>query len=91
MMICAAALTMFGASAFAAGIDARSYSCAGLHAMVAARGFVYIDSPRFQDFVVAGPQYCSGGERLEPRSVATSDNPQCVVRYCASAPDMEAE
>jgi hypothetical protein len=91
MIVCVAALAMFGASAFAAGIDSRSHSCVGLHAVIATRGFVYIDIPRFKDFVVAGPQYCSGGDRLEPRSVATSDNAQCVVRYCAAAPDFEAE
>ena len=86
-----AALAVFGSSAFAAGIDSRTYSCTGLQSAIATRGFVYIDTPRFKDFVVVSPQYCSGNDRIEPRTVATSDNPECLVRYCAPGPDVEAQ
>ena len=39
-LIVAAAAT-FGASAFAAGVDSRAYSCAGLQALTAANRFVH--------------------------------------------------
>lgn len=83
-----AAVLAFGSSASAAGIDSRSYTCNGLHALIAARGFVYIGAP-FQGFVVAGANSCSGGERLESRSVVTGEGAQCVVRYCDARPDQE--
>jgi hypothetical protein len=91
MIAFVAALAVFGSSALAAGIDSRVYSCAGLQGMIAARGFAYLSSPNFQDFVVAGPQFCSGSDRLESRSVATSDNPACAVLYCGSRPDVESQ
>jgi hypothetical protein len=47
-----AAMT-FSFSAFAAGIDSRGYTCAGLHALVAANRLVFINYPSFMDFVVA--------------------------------------
>jgi hypothetical protein len=81
----AAAVAVFGSSAFAAGIDSRAYTCGGLHTLVAQRGFVYIGIP-FQGFAVANAGFCSGSERLEARSVATSDNPQCTVPYCETRP-----
>jgi hypothetical protein len=85
------ALAVFGSSTFAAGINSRVYSCAGLQGMIAARGFAYIGNPNFQDFVVSGPQFCSGSDRIELRSVATSDNPECAVRHCSSRPDTETQ
>jgi len=81
------AVTAFGASAAAAGIDSRVYRCADLHALIAARGFVFISQPAFGDFVVAGPYFCSGGDIMRPRSVPTADNPECLVNYCVPPPD----
>ena len=46
-----------------------------------AYGYVFIAQP-FGDFVVANASYCSGGERVQTRSVATADYPQCPVNYC---------
>jgi hypothetical protein len=79
----AAAIT-FTSSAFAAGVDSRAYTCDGLHALVAANRFVFINYPSFMDFVVANASYCSGGEIIQLRSVPTSDNPECLVNYCRS-------
>ena len=70
--------------AFAAGIDSYAYTCTDLHALIAANGFVFISSPAFGDFVVANAYYCSGGERIESRSVPTRDTPECVVKHCGS-------
>ena len=78
-----AAMT-FSSSAFAAGVDSRAYTCDGLHALVAASRFVFINYPSFMDFVVANASYCSGGEVIQLRSVPTSDNPECLVNYCRS-------
>jgi hypothetical protein len=74
----------FGSSAFAAGIDSRAYTCAGLQGVIAANRFVFINYPSFMDFVVANASYCSGGEMLQLRSVPTSDTPECTVNYCRS-------
>jgi len=82
------AVAMVFSSAFAAGIDSRTYTCSGLRGLVAAKGFVYIGIP-FQGFAVAGANFCAGGERLESRSVATSDNPACAVPYCEDRPSQE--
>jgi len=71
--------------AFAAGIDSRVYTCAGLQALIAAKGFVFIAAPAFGDFVVANVSYCPGSGKLQLRSVATTDNPECVVHFCISA------
>ena len=76
----------FSFSAFAAGVDSRAYSCDGLHALVAANRFVFINYPSFMDFVVANSSYCSAGEMLQLRSVPTSDNPECLVNYCKKRP-----
>ena len=79
----AAAMTL-SFSAFAAGVDSRAYTCDGLHALVAANRFVFINYPSFMDFVVANAFYCSGGEVIQLRSVPTSDDPECPVNYCRS-------
>lgn len=71
-----------GASAVAAGIDPRIYTCANLHSLIAAQGFVFISQPVFGDFVVSGPYYCGSGQVVQLRSVPTLDNPQCLVNYC---------
>jgi hypothetical protein len=76
----------FGPAAFAAGIDSRAYSCSGLHALIAAQHFVFIGNPEFQDFAVANASFCHGPPRIQVRSVATSDNPQCPVNYCVPTP-----
>ena len=83
-----AAIMAFGSSAFGAGIDSRAYTCGGLHALIMTRGFVFLDSP-IQGFAVSGGNFCSGSERLESRSVTTSDTSQCVVRYCDARPNQE--
>jgi hypothetical protein len=79
------ALLASGSSAFAVGIDLRTYTCGGLNALIAARGFVYIASP-FQGFAVAGGNFCSGSDRLEARIVATSDTSQCAYRTAKRVP-----
>jgi hypothetical protein len=70
--------------AFSAGITSRNYTCATLHALIMARGFVFIGNPDFEDFVVANASYCSDGQIVQLRSVETSDNPDCPVNYCIS-------
>ena len=90
VLIVAAAMTL-ASPGFAAGIDSRAYTCAGLQALVAARGFVFVGNPDFQDFIVSNGYYCSGNERTEPRSVVTSDNPQCPVQYCGNRPTVEGQ
>jgi hypothetical protein len=72
----------FCPSTFAAGIDSRTYTCAGLQAVIMAQGFVFISQPAFGDFVVSNVSYCSGGNTLQLRSVPTADNPECLVNYC---------
>jgi hypothetical protein len=64
-----------GNAAWAAGIDSRTYTCDALHALIAARGFVFISQATFGDFVVADQSYCPGGSRIQLRSVATGDSP----------------
>ena len=84
VLTCAA--MVFSFSAFAAGVDSRAYTCDGLHALVGANHFVFINYPSFMDFVVANGSYCSAGEMLGLRSVPTSDNPECLVNYCRKRP-----
>jgi hypothetical protein len=75
----------FNSSAFAAGVDSRNYTCADLHALIQSQGFVFIGNPDFQDFVVANVSCCPGSGYdgyIQFRSVATRDNPECVVNYC---------
>jgi hypothetical protein len=81
---------ILGTAANAAGIDSRTYRCADLHALVLARGFVFISEPAFGDFVVSGPYYCTGGQRLRLRSVPTLDRPECTVNYCEPRDEDEA-
>ena len=76
-----AAIT-FSTSGFAAGVDSRSYTCDGLHTLVEANRFVFINYPSFMDFVVANSSYCTSGEMIQLRSVPASDNPECLVNYC---------
>lgn len=76
-----AAMTL-SVSAVAAGIDSRAYTCDGLHALIAANRFIFINYPSFMDFAVANSASCSGGEIIQLRSVPTSDNPECLVNYC---------
>jgi len=71
-------------AASAAGIDSRTYSCADLQTLIAAKGFVFISQATFGDFVVANDSYCQSGGFLQSRSVATRDNPECLVNYCIS-------
>jgi hypothetical protein len=82
-----ATLVFICSPAFAAGIDSRAYTCAQLHALIAANGFVFIGFPAFGDFVVANGSYCAGAERPQLRSVPASDTPECGVIYCASRSD----
>jgi hypothetical protein len=75
------------ASAAAAGIDSRIYRCTDLQALIAARGFVFISQPAFGDFVVSSPYYCGGVDIMRPRSVPTTDDPECLVNYCVPPPE----
>ena len=81
-LVLVVALALFGSWALAAGVDSRAYTCGGLHALVAANRFVFINYPSYMDFVVANGSYCSSGEIIQLRSVPTSDNPQCLVNRC---------
>jgi hypothetical protein len=82
LALCAAILS---SSAFAAGIDSRAYTCTGLQSLIAQHGFVFISQATFGDFAVANRSVCSGGDPVvERRSVATSDNPECIINYCVS-------
>lgn len=72
----------FASSAIAAGVDSRAYACPALQALVAANRFVFINTPGFDDFVVANASSCSGNEIIQLRTVPTTDNPECVVNYC---------
>lgn len=76
------AFPVCGTAVKAAGIDSRAYSCADLQRTIAARGFVFISAPAFGDFVVANGSFCHGDDRLQTRSVATQDQPECPVNYC---------
>jgi hypothetical protein len=73
-----------GSPTFAAGLDSRVYSCADLQAQIAARRFVFINNPTFEDFAVADASSCGGGgsARVVRRSVPTTDTPECLVNYC---------
>ena len=75
-------LVLAAAPAPAAGIDSRLDGCTQLHALIAAQGFVFISQPTFGDFVVANASFCGGGDVIETRSVATADQPECLVNYC---------
>jgi hypothetical protein len=81
-------IMILSSPAFAAGIDSHGYTCPALHALIQAKGFVFIGNPDFEDFVVANASYCSGGEIVQLRSVATSDRPECLVNYCVSVSSM---
>jgi hypothetical protein len=76
-----------GFSAFAAGTDSRIHTCAELHGLITAQGFVFINNADFQDFVVANPSYCEGGNsaQVQRRSVPTADSAECLVNYCGVA------
>jgi hypothetical protein len=82
------AMLAVSVSASAAGIDSRAYTCSGLHTLIATKGFVYVGMP-FQGFAVSGANFCASNERLESRSVATSDSPACAVPYCETRPTQE--
>lgn len=72
-------------SAFAAGINSRTYTCAALHGLVTAQRFVFINNPDFGDFIVADVSYCGGegsSAQIQVRSVPTTDDPECLVNYC---------
>ena len=82
---------ILGSAADAACIDSRIYRCADLHQLIAARGFVFVSQPAFGDFVVSGPRYCGGGQRLSWRSVPTLDRTECAVNYCETRDDAEQQ
>jgi len=75
-------MVCFAFPALAAGVDSRAFTCPALQALIAQYRFVFIGDPDFQDFVVSNSSVCSGPDIIEPRTVPTSDNPQCLVNYC---------
>ena len=77
-----AAMLISGGAAIAAGIDSRAYTCSTLQALIAANRFVFVNTPGFDDFVVANASSCSGNEIIQLRTVPTTDNPECLVNYC---------
>lgn len=81
LAVIAGAMTLT-CSAWAAGIDSRTYTCAALHSLIEERRFVFISQATFGDFVVADVSYCSRGAFIQLRSVPTSDTPECIVNYC---------
>lgn len=74
--------TLPGTPGFAAGIDSRAYTCAGLEAAIAANRFVFINTPGFGDFAVADHSSCSFSDVIQRRTVPTTDSPECPVNYC---------
>jgi len=90
-ILAAITAVVLSATANAAGIDSRIYRCADLHNLIASRGFVFISQPAFGDFVVAGPYYCGGGQKLRLRSLPTFDRPECAVNYCETRDDAEQQ
>ena len=89
-LLLAIVATAIASTANAAGVDSRTMNCGNLQALIAQRGFVFISQATFGDFVVSNPWYCQGqgvGTALQTRTVATSDNPQCVVKYCVDRND----
>jgi hypothetical protein len=81
-LLLAVAAIACNSPAFAAGIDSHAYSCSALHALIEEQGFVFIGNLDFQDFVVSERVGCTGDQRIQVRSVPTSDNPECTVNYC---------
>jgi hypothetical protein len=77
-------MLVLGSPASAAGVDSRSYSCAGLQALVRQHGFVFLNNPDFEDFVVAGQEQCGSATIVQWGSVPATDNPQCLVNYCVT-------
>jgi hypothetical protein len=71
-------------AASAAGINSGAYTCTDLHAVIIARGFIFINNLNFQDIVVADASLCGGGEQLQLLSVPTADRAECPVNYCGS-------
>ena len=68
--------------AAASGIDSHAYSCAGLHALIAANRWIFINNPDFEDIVVADVKICSLADQFDLRSVPTTDTRECVVYHC---------
>ena len=75
---------VLGSPAFAAGVDSRAYTCPELQRLILSNGFIFINNPNFEDFVVSDVSYCSGSGILQRGSVPTKDAPECVVNYCVS-------
>lgn len=69
-------------SALAAGVDSRTYTCGALQGLTVANRFIFINTPGFDDFVVADASSCSGGEIIQRRTVPATDTPECPVNYC---------
>jgi len=69
-------------SAYAAGIDSRTYTCPQLQRLILSTGFVFIGNPNFADFVVANASYCPDLAQVQTRTVPTTDLAECPVNYC---------
>ena len=79
-----AGMLLVSGAAAANGVDSRAYSCTGLQSLIAQHGFVFISQATFGDFAVADRSFCTGGNILELRTVATGDAPECPINYCVS-------
>ena len=69
----------FSASASAAGMNSRAYTCGGLHALIAAKDFIYIGIP-LQGFAVSGADFCAGSERLDRAAWLQATAPHAPCR-----------
>jgi hypothetical protein len=81
-MVLSLAALAFGSPAFAAGVASLGFSCGDLQALIAQHGFVFINNPDFEDFVVASRNFCGTSMHVQLRSVPTADRPECPVNYC---------
>lgn len=84
LLLTIAGAVLLSHAAAANGVDSRVYTCAGLQALIAHQGFVFISQATFGDFVVANQSFCVGGDIIEIRTVPTADAPECPVNYCVS-------
>jgi hypothetical protein len=76
-------LTAFQAPAFAQGRpDTLRMPCAIAAGLVRSAGAIVLGTgPNIYDRYVASRAFCQRDEQIEPRWLATSDTPQCLIGY----------